>query len=80
MPNPFADELTVAFDLAQPSKTKLVLLDVTGTFQFMQRENDLQTGRQKLILNTEDLPAGAYLIGLKTDHEAWVWRKVMLVR
>ena len=80
MPNPFSDELTVAFDLLEDSKTRLILTDFTGRFLFFEKEQNLESGRQIWTWNTEDLPEGAYLVGLKTDGAAWVYRKVILVR
>ena len=35
MPNPFTNELTVAFALEAPARTRLVLVDLTGRFVFM---------------------------------------------
>ena len=80
MPNPFSDELTIAFDLSETGKTKLVLMDMAGKFTFLKKESELEAGRQKVVWNTEDLPDGAYLVGLKTENSGWIWRKVMLVR
>ena len=80
MPNPFSDELTIAFDLETASQTRLVLLDLTGKFIFLEKETRLEAGRQIVKWNTEDLPDGAYLVALKTENAGWIYKKVMLVR
>lgn len=80
MPNPFTDELTVAFDLETPSRAQVILADLTGRFVFFEKDNWFEAGPQSLVWNTEDLPGGAYLVGLKVDGQAWTYRKVMLIR
>ena len=83
LPNPFSDELTVAFDLPETASTRLVLMDLTGKFVFLEKEARYEAGRQRFVWNTEDLPAGAYLLGLKVEsanESGWTYRKIMLVR
>ena len=80
MPNPFTNELTVAFALEAPARTRLVLVDLTGRFVFLEKDSPLDAGPQRWVWNTEDLPGGAYLVGLKMEGQGWTYRKVMLLR
>ncbi len=79
-PNPFTDNLTVSFNLNTAAQVGLALFDLAGREVFQESSVDFDAGPQSLTWNTEGLPQGVYLVGLKVDGGVWQYQKAMLVR
>ena len=58
-PNPTADEIQLAFQLSQPEKVEVTLLEITGT----QLKNNLHTiFSESITVDIRDYPSGQYLL------------------
>ena len=75
-PNPFADELTVAFELSGPQAVALTLRDALGREVLTRAAMPLPAGSQHLSLPTAVLPEGVYTLHLRfaTDGRTEVLR------
>ena len=64
-PNPFADAVSLSFQLPQPvAKVLVSVVDVSGRVVFRQEMNNLPQGSsvQKLGLNSRNLTNGSYFV------------------
>ena len=64
-PNPFADELTVRFELTQAQPVALELRDALGRTVLEKAAAPVTAGTQQLALPTAALPAGLYTLHLR---------------
>lgn len=66
-PNPFVNELVLHFDeLDNKDDIMYQIIDVSGKI-FMQ--NNLHSGEESLVINTEELPVGIYLLRVTNNAE-----------
>ena len=68
-PNPFADELAVAFELSRPQAVGLTLHDALGRVVLTQAAGVRPPGSQRLTLDTASLPGGVYTLHLRFEGE-----------
>jgi len=78
-PNPFNSTTTIRFTVPSSSSTSLTLHDLSGRQVRECVSAQLHAGEHSYILNGDDLPAGIYLIRLKTGNFTKV-KKVVLVK
>jgi len=79
-PNPFTNQLELAFGLGADKQVEAVLIDMGGKTVLSEEAQMFSPGQHQFRWNTESLPQGAYIIGLKVEGKAWEYRKVMLIR
>lgn len=65
-PNPMTNSATVNFDLAEPSKVSISLINELGQTVINSELGNLSTGSQNYSLNTESLSDGLYFLTIKT--------------
>ncbi len=75
-PNPFSDEITVAFQLNTMQETNLEITDVWGRV-ILQRQQTLPAGGHRLLLSPS-LASGVYFVKLKLGMGAVTRRVVKL--
>ena len=63
-PNPFADETTIYFNLAEQQQVQLKLFDVTGKQLTVLLDENLAQGNHQVKLNGADYAAGIYFCQL----------------
>ena len=72
-PNPFTDNVTVQFELAQPvGKFTLVVVDVSGRIAEKLEFSNAPAGVWQQVLNLGRLPKGMYFVhvfGLATEEK-----------
>ena len=68
-PQPFGDNLTVAFDLARPQPVALALHDALGRVVLTRPAAPLPAGPQQLRFDTRPLPAGLYTLRIRFAGE-----------
>lgn len=66
-PNPFTDEIRVAFTLPAAGPAEVRLLDLTGREAAVLAAGHHPAGRHELRLRTTDLPAGLYVLTVRTQ-------------
>ncbi|MDB4303895.1 T9SS type A sorting domain-containing protein [Desulfosarcina sp.] len=65
-PNPFSNTITIGFELKQPEIVTITIYNHLGKQAEVIKKNQSQ-GRQEIIWNAENLPAGVYFCVLKTN-------------
>ena len=68
-PNPFSDFVQVEFPDGLPDDVEAILTDITGNMVLTQTLNKATD-----VLPTAQLPAGLYLLKIKTQHSQKVWK------
>lgn len=68
-PQPCGADLTVTFDLARPQPVRLALHDALGRTVLTRAATALAAGNQRLVLDTQFLPAGLYTLHLELAGE-----------
>ncbi|MDO7850343.1 hypothetical protein [Hymenobacter convexus] len=68
-PNPFGEELSVAFTLVHSQAVALTLHDGLGRVVLARPAAPLPGGKQQLVLPTASLPAGVYSLHLRFEGE-----------
>ena len=66
-PNPMTNNATVLFNLAEPSKVTIALINELGQVVINSELGNLSTGSQNYSLNTETLSNGLYFLTIKTQ-------------
>ncbi|WP_333853184.1 T9SS type A sorting domain-containing protein [Epilithonimonas sp.] len=65
-PNPFADQVTISFDLKSNSEVNVKIYDVNGRIVKTIKSNE-KKGLNNLTIDTKDLRTGLYFYNLKTN-------------
>ncbi|WP_312766082.1 pectinesterase family protein [Epilithonimonas sp.] len=68
-PNPFSDQVTIAYDLKSNSDVVLTIYDVNGRVVKNIRKSNEKSGQRELIIPTTDLNSGVYFYTLKNNAE-----------
>lgn len=66
-PNPFIQNLSLAFHMEQPEDLQFILQDLRGNLIY-QEAVSAQTGANAVAITLPDVPAGAYLAILRTSE------------
>ncbi|MEO5572139.1 MAG: S8/S53 family peptidase [Bacteroidia bacterium] len=66
-PNPASDQVTLNFNLSDPSEVSLVVYNSIGEEVYKIKRKVGQTGKQSLVLNTKNFENGVYFINLKEN-------------
>lgn len=75
-PNPFSDQLSIAFDLPQTSLVSIYIFNALGEKIAKLFNDRLPAGPQRFELNAGDLPKGIYFCKVQTDGEPAI-RKII---
>lgn len=68
-PNPFRDKILVSFILQEAGTVKITLFDIYGKVVGTILEAELQsTGKHQAEFDTQNLPAGFYIIKVRSPH------------
>lgn len=79
-PNPFSDQTTFAFSLAQEDKVSLSIRDLSGRLVAMPiAETTYSSGQHLVEFQTDQLPAGVYNYFLKTSQSVES-RQMVIIR
>src|SRR3989339_303422 len=65
-PNPASDEAEIEFELIERERTQLFLTNILGETVITLLDGIPELGRQRIRINTNDLPQGNYFVILKT--------------
>lgn len=76
-PNPTSGVINVAFDLTESAPVRLEVRDLTGRLQLMGLDENRPAGAQQAQLDLGHLPAGMYLLEIKSGS-ARMTRKLMV--
>ncbi len=78
-PNPAQDRLSLRFDLPQPGEVAVRILGADGRFVSEQPAAHFTSGLQQVEVETQHLPAGLYLVEVRTAAGVAV-RKLQVAR
>ena len=78
-PNPFHQNTSIQFRIAEPGLYQLVVFDIHGQLMKSIVDEKLQSGTYKVKFNARDLPAGTYFYRL-TGSEVNLTRKMVLMK
>jgi uncharacterized lipoprotein YddW (UPF0748 family) len=66
-PNPASQTIMVSFELQAPALVRILLTDVSGKEYRLLFNSRLFAGKQQLLFDIGNIPAGMYLLRLQTD-------------
>jgi pectin methylesterase-like acyl-CoA thioesterase len=66
-PNPFTDQVTIAFDLKSASDVYVLIYDTNGRVVKSLQKANQKSGTNNLTIQTKDLKTGIYFYSLKTN-------------
>jgi hypothetical protein len=66
MPNPVRNEATVSYSLESNSNVSLILYDISGRTLKTINAGNMSSGEHKIKIEMTGLPAGTYLIQMKS--------------
>lgn len=66
-PNPFTDQVTIAFDLKSVSDVNVLIYDTNGRVVKSLQKANQKSGTNNLTIPTNDLKTGIYFYSLKTN-------------
>ena len=66
-PNPFHDAMWLTYELDQSSRVDITLVDLAGRPLRNLASGQQPQGRHSLLVNTEDLPQGMYIVLVQVD-------------
>ena len=66
-PNPAGNETTLSFNLSTPSNVRIEIVDELGRTISVVADNKMNTGTNKLIINTEAMPGGIYSVVMQNE-------------
>ena len=67
-PNPAGNETTLSFNLDAPSNVRVEIIDELGRTISVVADGNMNMGANKLIINTEAIPAGVYCIVMQNER------------
>ena len=80
-PNPYVEETTIPFTLANPSDVLIELWDLTGKKVAEIRKTGLGAGTNSIVVNTQSLglPTGNYVYQLQVENSNGVFRQCKMM-
>jgi serine protease len=77
-PNPFTEQITVAFSFQSPKDAVTIsLVNQLGQTILVNRQTDITRQPQRVTLNSENLPAGVYFLKMNTSDGGVFVQKVV---
>ncbi len=76
-PNPFSDQTTISFSIADHGMTQLSIVDVTGKVLMTPVNAELSAGAYSVTVNARDLASGVYFYILKHNDNQIVKKMVI---
>lgn len=70
-PNPSEDQVNVVFNLSNSDPAQVVIYNLMGA-QVFATEKQVQAGLNKVVVNTQNLPAGRYIVVVNSQKEQQV--------
>ncbi len=67
-PNPMADYGVVEFDLSETGTVELSIYTIEGQLAKSEISENLAPGRKTIEFNANDLPAGSYILNLRSGE------------
>jgi hypothetical protein len=77
-PNPFSGSASISFTLHQNTETQVQVLDITGKTKAILANGILEPNTYSFIWEAGNLPAGIYLVELKTPKSRQVKKLVLI--
>ncbi|WP_312821912.1 pectinesterase family protein [Epilithonimonas sp.] len=68
-PNPFSDQVTIAYDLKSNSDVVFIIYDVNGRIIKNIKKSNEKSGQKEFVISTTDLKSGVYFYTLKNNSE-----------
>jgi N-acetyl-anhydromuramyl-L-alanine amidase AmpD len=70
-PNPFTNNSTIKYQLAENTKVTIMMYDVLGKEIILYNNENQSSGKHELVINSKDLnlTTGIYFVKMKTDRE-----------
>lgn len=65
-PNPSPESTSLAFTLPAPSDIAVTVYDLNGRIELEFMEGSLSEGPQNILIDTGQIPAGTYIVVLRT--------------
>lgn len=78
-PNPASSNLAVRFNVEKPADMTLTIRDLTGRVLVNRELGRTSTGEHTIDLNVDQIPAGTYLMVLKSNEQR-ITKKVQVIR
>ncbi len=79
-PNPFSDEATIQFDLAENDTISLTLFSITGReISNIIKDSIFLQGSYTIILSGDSLPDGIYILSLQFGLNKFIRKKILKV-
>jgi methionine-rich copper-binding protein CopC len=75
-PNPFLDEITLIFRNPEVSTEEIEIFNPKGERVFAAAANDFR--RTLEIKNLQNLPAGVYMVKVKSENQVYVQKLIKL--
>lgn len=79
VPNPFADQATVAFAVPGAGPVRVIVFDVLGRAVAVLVDGEVEAGRHEAVFEARGLPSGVYLVRMTAEGFAQT-RRVTLLR
>ncbi|HMV24880.1 MAG TPA: T9SS type A sorting domain-containing protein, partial [Saprospiraceae bacterium] len=77
-PNPFSNQTTIRFRLAESGKARLKVMDATGK-TFIEKQLQLPEGYHEIYLDAKELNGpGLYMYSLETEKQKAVARMILI--
>lgn len=78
-PNPFDDEITIAFYIPQATDVEIVILDLQGRNHFKMKKKFFQKGEHSIIVDDlYNLRNGVYIGMIKTAHSIGAYKLIKM--
>jgi hypothetical protein len=75
-PNPTADEVSLAFQLQNPSDIDIKIINLHGQTVIQNVSGKLSTGNYQLKIPLTGITEGAYLLRVTVDHQV-IFKKLI---
>ena len=79
MPNPASDYTVLSFDIENNSKADIMLYDSKGQLiRIIKNDYSLSNGAQQVKIDTQNLRAGIYFVGIQSGDKRWFKKLIVL--
>lgn len=77
-PNPFSNELSISYSIAEGGSAKLAIFDLSGHLVHIAQDGYLASGSYSAVISGADLPAGVFLVHLEAGGSIHTQRVIHL--